>query len=569
MGANLHHGRIQRMPQKKAAPTPAFIDRVIRGHLARLAQPGVLTVRPGFEITNHQLTGRSAIVATVHTKTSDVPARQMLPQTLGGIHVDVREATPQQRLRASDPPAATLTHAFGRPENAEPPWPYEREMPGGRLLTGTRSRHQTALARHAAAQPALADAMAAQLKTPQIPYVPAPGKPLDPVTVTTTITASVSPDAGFKTLTSFLQDTQTSLVVGMYDFTSGPLLSGFQNVLSGRKTLQMVLDNPAPNPTRNQTDSQTVAALESALKARAQIARALTRSDALVTAWMFPSAYHIKVIVRDHDALWLSSGNLNNSNLPDPTSPPQTEDRDWHVIIEDAGLASLFAAYLDQDFASAKVHQAKAAPALGEAIADAAAKLAAQTNPVAPRAPATGGSATPAQVFKNVPVTITPLLTPDTLPSNPGQGQYLSTLVKLIGTASQSLYIQMQYIEASASGSDYAELLQAIAGRVAAGVDVRLIESLEYGEKWAEKMKAAGVDLTGHIALQPNVHNKGFVVDSRIVVISSQNFSPEGVRLNRDAGVIIESAPIARYYQTVFLSDWTNKAKPFAPKAAS
>jgi phosphatidylserine/phosphatidylglycerophosphate/cardiolipin synthase-like enzyme len=339
----------------------------------------------------------------------------------------------------------------------------------------------------------------------------------------------------------------------------------------------MVLDNPAPNPTRDQTDSQTVSALESALKARAQLARALTKSDTFASAWMFPSAYHIKVIVRDTAALWLSSGNLNNSNLPDPATPPKTEDRDWHIVVEDPGLAGLFAAYLNQDFASAKAHQAAAAPADGtaptaaaatlrDAIADASAKLAAETNPVIPRSPTPRAAVTAAQVFTNVAVKITPLLTPDTLPSDPNQGQYLATMVKLIGTARKSLYVQLQYIESSPTTGDYNQLLQAIAGRVAAGVDVRLIESLEYGEKWAEKMKAGGVDLTANISLQPNVHNKGFVIDSNVVVVSSQNFSPEGVRLNRDAGLIIESAPIAQYFEKVFLSDWTGRAKPFAPQ---
>jgi phosphatidylserine/phosphatidylglycerophosphate/cardiolipin synthase-like enzyme len=240
----------------------------------------------------------------------------------------------------------------------------------------------------------------------------------------------------------------------------------------------------------------------------------------------------------------------------------------------------LFAAYLNQDFVSAKAHQAAAAPAAGtaptaaaagtlrDAIADASAKLAAETNPAIPRPPIPGAAVTAAQVFTNVAVKITPLLTPDTLPSDASQGQYLSTMVKLIGTARKSLYVQLQYIESSPITGDYNQLLQAIAGRVAAGVDVRLIESLEYGEKWAEKMKAGGVDLTANISLQPNVHNKGFVIDSNVVVVSSQNFSPEGVRLNRDAGVIIESAPIAQYFEKVFLSDWTGRAKPFAPKAA-
>jgi hypothetical protein len=551
----------------KPAPTAAAIDRVIRRHLGRLTRPGVLAIRPGYEITAHQLTGRVAIVATVHTKSTELPAAARLPQSVAGIRVDVRQGTPQQRLRAADPAAAAVMQAFGPPENMEPPWPHEREMPGGRLLTSTRSRHQTALARHAAAQPAVAAALAARQRKPQYPYVPAAGKPLDPVRLTTTITAQVSPDAGFVTLSGFLQGTRKSLVVGMYDFTSGPLLLEFERVLSGARTLQMVLDNPAPNPTRDQTDSQTVTALVTRLKARARIVRALSRSDALVAGWIFPSAYHIKVIVRDRSALWLSSGNLNNSNQPDPTSPPKTEDRDWHVIIEDEGLAALFGAYLDQDFASAKAHQTAPAPALAEAIADASAKLAAETDPVVPRAlPAATPAAFAAQVFKNVAVRITPLLTPDVLPSDPTQGQYLTTMVKLIGTARRSLYIQLQYIESAAAADDYNQLLQAIAGRIAAGVDVRLIESLEYGEKWAGKMKSTGIDLTGHISLQPNVHNKGFVIDGAVVVVSSQNFSPEGVRLNRDAGVIMESAPIARYFEKVFLSDWSGRARPFTKK---
>jgi phosphatidylserine/phosphatidylglycerophosphate/cardiolipin synthase-like enzyme len=74
-------------------------------------------------------------------------------------------------------------------------------------------------------------------------------------------------------------------------------------------------------------------------------------------------------------------------------------------------------------------------------------------------------------------------------------------------------------------------------------------------------MKTIGVDLTANISLQPDVHNKGFVIDSKIAVVSSQNFSPAGVQTNRDAGVILEHAGIAKYFETVFLSDW-RKAKP-------
>jgi phosphatidylserine/phosphatidylglycerophosphate/cardiolipin synthase-like enzyme len=389
------------------------------------------------------------------------------------------------------------------------------------------------------------------------------------VQATTTITAHVSPDAGFATLAAFLQGTKQSLLIAMYDFTSGPILALFKAVLVGTKTLQMVLDNPPPNATRDQLDSQTVQELNAALGPRSRIVRALAGDDALVSASMFPTSYHIKVMVRDNAVLWLSSGNLNNSNQPDLSSPPKTEDRDWHVIIEDQTLANVFKAYLDQDFKSAQAYQIPENPALIEAVSDAAARLAAETTaaqgPVL--APKPRGTVA-AKTFANISVKMTPLLTPDTLP--PGtEGQYASNMSRLIASAKKSLYVQLQYIEASVATGVYPTLLQAIAARVAAGVDVRLIESLEYGEQWAEKMKDSGVDLTANISLQPNVHNKGFVIDSSAVVVSSQNFSPDGVQFNRDAGVIIESAPIAQYFESVFLADWNDKATPFVAKSAA
>jgi len=547
-------------------PSPQAIDRTVQRHLARLRKPGVLTVRPGYEIAKHRLTGKSAIVATVHTKKAILPKKEMLPNKIGSIPVDVREATGHQRLRAHDPAAAALVQSYGRPEDKEPEWPFEREMPTGKLLTDPQSATQQALAKKSALQPGAQRALAAQTGKPKIDYIPA-AVSLDPVTTTTTVTANVSPDAGLATLDAFLAGTQKSLAVGMYDFTSGHILKTFESVLTGAKMLQMVLDNPAPNPTRDQTDSQTVEELKQTMGSRAKIARALERADVYASAWMFPSAYHIKVIVRDGTAFWLSSGNLNNSNQPDLSSPPHTEDRDWHLIIQDAGLAKVFAAYLDQDYKSALQHQTAQPGDLAAAVSDAQAKLAAETNP--PPAPSLAkgvAKPVPAKVFNNVSVKITPLLTPDKLKNNPSQGQYLANILQLIGSAKKSLYIQLQYIEASNGTGDYDSLLKAIAARVAAGLDVRLIESLQYGEKWAEKMKSTGVDLTRNIRLQPNVHNKGFVVDSHVAVVSSQNFSPEGIEQNRDAGVIVESDAIAAYFESVFLSDWNQRAKPFAPK---
>jgi phosphatidylserine/phosphatidylglycerophosphate/cardiolipin synthase-like enzyme len=357
----------------------------------------------------------------------------------------------------------------------------------------------------------------------------------------------------------------------MYDFTSGPILAEFIADLTGRKTLQMVLDNPAPNDTRDQLDGITVEELNSKLSSRAKIARALVRTDKFATNWMFPYAYHIKVIVQDGVAFWLSSGNLNNSNQPDSSRPPHKEDRDWHVIIENEELATTFSYYLDYDYDSAIQYQTPNPDEIEKAIEDALAKKGEQTNP-SPSQPAPPvKNPTPAKTFTNVDATITPLLTPDKLPD--GQPQYLTNITNLISQAKESIYIQLQYIEASkGDGSTYEKLLQTIADKIAEGVKVSLIEDGTYGLKWAEKMKAAGVDLTANIFLQSkdySVHNKGFIIDSKIAVVSSQNFSPAGVETNRDAGVIIENEDVAKYFEAVFLQDLKNRTRPALTASAS
>jgi hypothetical protein len=549
-----------------ANKTAKAIDSTIQKNLNKLRKPGVLTVRPGFEIAKHQLTGKSAIVVTVHTKQKSMPKSDRLPNSIAGIPVDVREARPFQRLCAHDWPAAAVTQVFGRPEDKEPTWSLERIMPSGKKLQTVWSMNPKALAKSTASQPLIQKALVAHAKKKRIDYVAPPDVPLTPVSTTTTITALASPDAGLSTLEGFLGGTKKSLVIGMYDFTSGGILKDFQSDLGSPKTLKMVLDNPPRNKTANQTDPQTVAALRQSLGSRAKIAWALNREDKFAAEWMFPFAYHIKVIVRDGSSFWLSSGNLNNSNEPNLTSPPSHEDRDWHVIIESPDLAKTFQAYLKQDFVSAAAHQATAPPAVSEALSDASTALALDTSPPpAPPKAAPPKNAVSAKKFTNIPVTITPVLTPDKLPNS--QPQYLTTMKKLISGAQKSLFIQLQYIEASKTAGEYETLLQTIADRVAAGVDVRLVESLEFGEKWAEMMVHTGVNLTANIRLQSHVHNKGFVVDSSTVVVSSQNFSPAGVQDNRDAGVVIENADVAQYFESIFLADW-NRLKPFAPKQA-
>jgi len=102
-------------------------------------------------------------------------------------------------------------------------------------------------------------------------------------------------------------------------------------------------------------------------------------------------------------------------------------------------------------------------------------------------------------------------------------------------------------------------LIEAIARKIRAGVDVRLILSSFAKPAALELLQAAGIDAS-LVKIQNNLHNKGIVVDSSAVLIGSQNWSPPGVTTNRDASLVIENAEAAQYWQGVYLHDWTNMA---------
>ncbi len=111
-------------------------------------------------------------------------------------------------------------------------------------------------------------------------------------------------------------------------------------------------------------ESQTLDELEEIAGSRFKWAPASLGGQAL-----FPSAYHIKVAVWSRrsgntvsdKAVWLSSGNWQSSNQA-PIEKPVSEigsvtwnevadyNREWHAVVEHAGLAKTFRNHLEQDY---------------------------------------------------------------------------------------------------------------------------------------------------------------------------------------------------------------------------
>jgi phosphatidylserine/phosphatidylglycerophosphate/cardiolipin synthase-like enzyme len=71
-----------------------------------------------------------------------------------------------------------------------------------------------------------------------------------------------------------------------------------------------------------------------------------------------------------------------------------------------------------------------------------------------------------------------------------------------------------------------------------------------------EALQTFGISLD-NVRVLPNTHTKGIVVDSAVVSVGSHNWSSDGVLYNRDASMIVYDADVAKYYEDIFLYDWT------------
>lgn len=549
----------------KANPTYPELYRVIMKNMKLLKKAGVLTARPGYEITGGKVTYHPAIVVTVVKKKKGLRPQDKLPAEIGDIPVDVREATPMQLLRDKDPDSFQIIQALGPRELHEPESKWECSMHTGKLVAGPSAKVK-----------ALIHPPKSLKKTP-VPYQAPAGVPLNPVTANLTITAYASPDNGYTVLSDYLKATQHSMTVGMYDFTSGDLLHDVIATLNGKQPFTMVLDHPTKNDTANQTDEVTRKDIL-ASDPKAAIDWALSNTDPEVTGSTFPHAYHIKVVVRDQSSFWLSSGNFNVSNQPNlAVKDPKrgslaTSDRDWHVIVEHPGLANLFEKFIQNDFKRADPFQAGKATAAGKAklafaaqrhkTLEGAMKALKTVSKTTKKPPPRFKPPTPtkgiAQKFPNVLATIQPLLTPD-----PGKNtsMYIDNVLALIQSAKQSIHVQMQYINPPPKApNNFSKLINALADAHNRGLVVRIIVNSEHLKDISlEALSVLKLDVV--IRKQPGVHNKGIIIDGTKVLVSSQNWSSEGVMFNRDAGVIIDNKEIATYFEAIFNDDWTNRAK--------
>ena len=507
----------------------AGVRSAITRHGERLlAMPNVIGIRPGFKFTGGWITDQPAIVVTVLRKLSpgDIEPRKRIPAEIDGIPTDIAPATPAEQLQH------LARRTRGAP--AAPPVP-EFYLPGVGHADGSTARGAV---RGAGAN--------------NKDYRKPPKLQLKEVNDTVNLICHASPDAGWPKLHEFIDGIKNHFTFAMYDFTATHIYSALKAAMDAAQgELDACYDAKASTARAGEmTEADIMADLEAAFEKRCKIAKAAVGN-------LYPNAYHIKVAVRDGKAFWISSGNWQGSNQPDADASKLSVDkqrkllaehnREWHVIVEHPALAKMFEKYIQWDMTEAARVQKRGVPPLQPPEPD----LLLLPEPLA----VARAEPRPVQIFaplvlKAAKARIQPLLTPD---------NYGDFIIPLVKSAQKTLFFQNQYINYGPNGGVLDQLVDAMVERIKHGVDVKIILRDGDTRKMLEALKNKGFD-TDKIKLLKGCHNKGIIVDSKVVVVSSQNWSGDGVQFNRDAGLIMYHPGIAQYFEKIFLYDWDSRA---------
>ncbi|MFK0690080.1 phospholipase D-like domain-containing protein [Mesorhizobium sp. IMUNJ 23033] len=476
---------------------PRLMEAVRKARALLANRDDVVAIKPGYRFENGEITDQRAVVISVKGKVGmgSLQSRGVvpLPSYIDGVRTDVT--------------VASTADLMGESTGDEAP------------------------------------------KTWHTNYQPRPDLPLDRRKAQMGFVIHSGPDAGWPQLQKFLSSTKKSLAIAMYEFGAPHVVEGVLNAVNVQaETIAMVLQlggNITGSIKKDDfTDVETVEKIRDKKGAKFQFAAASTGKNGI-----FDSAYHIKVAVRDHASVWLSSGSWQSSNQPnvDPIanadeagSALRLYNREWHVILDNDDLATLFEEHILRDLADAKA--VPEAPAELEPIVFVPADMVRDQ---------LEASARP-RYFKPLAgkrsLDVHPVLTPD---------NYIATVVPFIQSARRTVYFQNQSFNTKTIGGDYRGLLDTLLAKQREGLDVRIIFR-SFGSDDRDTLTGAkdfGFDMSW-IRSQKNCHTKGIIIDGEAVLVGSHNWTTSGTGFNRDASLIFYDRDIARFYEELFLYDW-------------
>lgn len=349
--------------------------------------------------------------------------------------------------------------------------------------------------------------------------------------------AAVSPDCSYRLMAKALKSAKTELLVYLYNIGADHMRALLAEALERKVSVRVMIDRNDPNDGKSEEWEKLKALGVTLQEAPSKGARRVF------------TVCHQKYVVIDRRVVVLASANWATSAIPliQKKGQYKTGNREWFLRMDNVPIAQWFADLFQKDW------DIPAAPLAGLRVStDDLSLLPSETMFAAlfVQPPIIFDSFT-----SKVAATVTPLVSPI---------NYLTEVSKLLKKAKKAIDIQQQYIKA---GEGVNELLQIVHARAKAGVRVRIVSSPKF-DSWQDTqdtLRAAGLisklkalDLKQFI----HCHNKGVLVDDRYAVVSSTNWSENSITRAREAGVLVDSKEISKYFGSVFHQDWTTGLTP-------
>ncbi|TFG08123.1 hypothetical protein EU538_07705 [Candidatus Thorarchaeota archaeon] len=242
---------------------------------------------------------------------------------------------------------------------------------------------------------------------------------------------------------------------------------------------------------------------------------------------------HQKFVIIDNETSVVHAGNWAKTSYPEEG---KKANREWSIAMTDSQVTGYFRDVFDYDW-SRGIDYDSGTHGTGDPLSYS------ETGTTYLRPFATSGK------FSG-PMNVTPIFSPDTS---------LQGILYCINSAQATLDIQIPYFTSVGDEGAVDEIIDAILAAKNRGVTVRVIsEEVKDWIEISEILIEHGIPIVWQDTRWFSAnHNKGIIVDGRMVLISSINYSDGSITENREAGVIIENAEVAQWYQDVYDFDWS------------
>ena len=346
----------------------------------------------------------------------------------------------------------------------------------------------------------------------------------------------VGPQNGLLELKQFIDESQTSLRIQLYQLQDAHLVQALLDALQRNVTVELMLD-----PGCNNCNIWS----ETDLQYKNNFAYTLIEAGATVyefnTNSNEPYLYlHSKVVVRDTTSVWISSGNWKSSSVPAPGVRGNVE---WSVIIDNSDLAEM----VDQQF-NLDIHWSELMT-----LSDYDAYTFYPPTTI-------GGGGIQAAIQASISGELL------TCPEN-----CVTKITDFIRSAEDEVLLSQQTLDVdwSYGWGDENPIITALHEVANRGVGVHLIINGAYlddddqevvdlfNEVWngSEGLDASAIVMSEDDDVS-KLHNKGIIVDGESVLVSSINMGSSAMNRNREMGVIIHSSIITQYYLDGWHDDW-------------